>query len=132
MFRLIVVRCLLSILIGCGGKQKATADTDVPVSVDSMPSLVSMPEPYYPEATKESGGKGEVIIRALINTDGEVGATNVEKSSGYPELDAAAISAVHVAKYNPALKDGDPVGIWISISVPFFPESGVIPGADKY
>jgi len=94
MFRLIVVLCLLCIVIGCGGKQKATADTDVPVSVDSMPSLVSMPEPYYPEATKESGGKGEVIIRAFINTDGEVGATNVEKSSGYPELDAAAISAV--------------------------------------
>jgi periplasmic protein TonB len=50
--------------------------------------------PKYPPAARRRGLEGEVILLAEVGTDGAVEAVSLLRSSGYPELDDAAMTAV--------------------------------------
>ena len=51
----------------------------------------------YPEKAKRENMRGRVILTLIITLDGEVASLSVQKSSGYPMLDDAALSAVRRA-----------------------------------
>lgn len=51
----------------------------------------------YPTAARSNGLEGKVLLRAVIRADGQVVDVRVQKSSGYDELDAAALETMSQA-----------------------------------
>lgn len=77
-------------------------------------------KPAYPASERREGHEGSVILRMYVNEEGRVTQAEVEKSSGYPALDDAAVKEVLRSwRLQPGTKDGKPVAMWYSISIKF-------------
>ena len=80
-----------------------------------QPTLVGSgdaPKVEYPALSRRMGEEGTVIVRLQVGVNGEVMDVRVEKSSGYPRLDAAALSGVRKARFRPGSRGGVPVVMW--------------------
>jgi TonB family protein len=99
--------------------EKSLPGPDDFVKVDSMPVMIHVVEATYPDSAKSAGITGKVWVKALIDSTGIVRNVVVSKSSGYDELDDAAVKAVWKCKFKPALLDGKPVAVWIAYQVTF-------------
>lgn len=72
----------------------------------------------YPEMSRHNNEEGIVTLHFTVNVDGTVGDVSVTKSSGYRDLDQAAIDTVtRNWRYYPAMKDGKPIAVRISANV---------------
>ena len=60
----------------------------------------------YPERARKRGESGVTLVAATIGADGRCLSAEVERSSGYSELDAAALAAVRGARFSPAREGG--------------------------
>lgn len=85
----------------------------------SAPRLAQDVGPRYPESARRAGVEGTTFIKARVLTDGSVGAAEVRRSSGYPELDRAALEAIRESHFIPAERGGTRVTVWIEIPVKF-------------
>ena len=83
------------------------------------PSAAEQTRPVYPSDAKDDGVEGIVTILALIDPEGKVTDTRLEKSSGDRRLDRAALDAVGKWTYNPCLRDGVPVKSSVRVKVDF-------------
>jgi protein TonB len=81
------------------------------------PRLLSSPEPLYPAAALVQQLAGTVLVRCTVTDRGSVEGCSVLKS--VPLLDEAALQAVTGRRYAPALYEGRPVSVWVSLSVRF-------------
>ena len=72
-------------------------------------------KPAYPPASLRSQETGVVVLGFLIDFDGRVMESKVERSSGYRRLDEAARSGLGLCKFTPALLDGKPERAWARI-----------------
>jgi TonB family protein len=81
------------------------------------PELIAQVAPRYPEFAKAQHISGDVVIDALIDTRGNVHKTQVV--SGPMPLRGAAVSAVMMWKYKPAVLDGKPTEVHERITVRF-------------
>ncbi|MDP9040239.1 MAG: energy transducer TonB, partial [Acidobacteriota bacterium] len=79
--------------------------------------LVRSPDPAYPMLARLAHVQGQVILQAVISTDGEVVAAHV--LSGHRLLRGAASSAVRKWRYRPFLVDGRPVNVATIVTVDF-------------
>jgi protein TonB len=77
------------------------------------------PPPGYPASALRQGWEGEVHVYALIGADGRVQSTSVEKTSGYPILDQAALDAVESWRFQSIPDDVGPAERPVSIPVQF-------------
>jgi protein TonB len=55
--------------------------------------------PQYPRFARQQGQQGRVICRVEVNNEGHAKDVTVENSSGFPLLDAAAVSALQEATF---------------------------------
>lgn len=92
---------------------------DVEARLDPKARRNAWSEDNYPAASRRLGEQGDVILAVLVNADGSVGEVKVEKSSGFPRLDEAAVDFYKKAKYLPAMKDGKPIAGWKTLKVTF-------------
>ena len=67
------------------------------------------PKPAYPPAARRAREEGNVLLRLNIDKDGTVSSVTVIGSSGYSDLDDAALQELKEWRYSPARKDGIPV-----------------------
>ncbi len=51
----------------------------------------------YPSSARLNGVEGKVVVKAVIRSDGHLADVSIQKSSGHPELDAAAVETVKLA-----------------------------------
>lgn len=65
--------------------------------------------PAYPSQSRRLGETGKVVLRVTLDERGSVARANVERSSGYPRLDEAALGAVRGWRCTPARRNGQPV-----------------------
>lgn len=72
-------------------------------------------KPDYPSASRRLEEEGTVALKFLIDTDGKVLKTEVEKSSGYPRLDEASRNALSKCQFRPGTVDGKPEQSWVTI-----------------
>jgi TonB family protein len=79
--------------------------------------LVRKVNPEYPEDARAARIQGVVILKAEINTEGNV--SSLELVSGHPLLAPAAIEAAKQWKYRPYLLNGQPVVVETQIQVNF-------------
>ncbi|HWU25052.1 MAG TPA: energy transducer TonB [Rhizomicrobium sp.] len=71
----------------------------------------------YPRVAILKREEGVVYLQVLVLESGEVGDVSVLKSSGSPELDAAALLAVEDWRYLPAVRKGRPVRATIVVAI---------------
>ncbi|MGI6091709.1 MAG: energy transducer TonB [Veillonellaceae bacterium] len=85
------------------------------------PKLLKRIQPVYPEIARRNGASGTVKVKALILKDGSVGDCSVIASSGYPELDEAALNAVQAGQFSPAIDRAtrQPIKSYVALSVSF-------------
>ncbi|HET7557777.1 MAG TPA: energy transducer TonB [Rhodanobacteraceae bacterium] len=73
-------------------------------------SLRNRQPPHYPLAAIAAHHQGTVVLDVTIDKTGQVRDVTVEQSSGFPEIDQAAVNAAEGWKYNPGMRHGKPVG----------------------
>jgi TonB family protein len=64
---------------------------------------------YYPPFAVRQNHQGVTLVSFLVSEDGTVKNPAVARSSGYPELDQAAVGCVSTYRYEPATANGKPV-----------------------
>jgi periplasmic protein TonB len=74
--------------------------------LDSAPMPANKFPPVYPRALLSKGIGGRVLISCTVDAAGQVTSTAIKQSSGHPELDQAAVSAVNKWKFRPGTKNG--------------------------
>lgn len=73
----------------------------------------------YPSGYRDTGLDVTAIMWVYVDADGEVGNHQVLKSSGYDVFDRAAGELVEVMRFEPALRDGEPLAVWINQAIHF-------------
>jgi len=101
------------LLLACGSQPKTTpvAGSEVP------PRAESLVQPAYPEEARKAGVEGKAIVEVTVGADGAMVRCSLAESSGNPQLDEAALQAVHVSKFAAGTRDGKPVEM--KVKVPF-------------
>ncbi len=73
----------------------------------------------YPKTARESGIEGSVLIKAYVDSTGKVTKTVVQQGFPGTGLDEAAIEAIIKTTWEPAIREGKPVGVWLTIPINF-------------
>lgn len=97
----------------------ASGAVGTPDGKSTRPGYLEKPAPKYPPESEAAREHGTVILSVEINTAGRPESVKLEKSSGYPRLDRAAIEAVRRWRFKPATRDGQPVAARVNIPVLF-------------
>jgi len=86
----------------------------------SAPILLKQVKANYTPEAQKAKIQGEVLVQAVVLTDGYVRDVTVVRSlDSQFGLDAEAVKAVRQWFFRPALKDGKPLAVQMTISVPF-------------
>ncbi len=76
--------------------------------------------PPYPELSRRLGEQGQVLLRIDVEANGAVGTVTVNRSSGSPRLDEAAVNWVRDHwRYRPATRAGQPVASTVEAAIVF-------------
>ncbi len=59
-------------------------------------------QPAYPDAAQNNGEQGDVVLKVKVSDSGHVRAVAVVRSSGFADLDNAAVAGVMGWRYLPA------------------------------
>src|SRR6202049_2099337 len=84
----------------------------------SAPQPVATPDPEYTEQARIAKTQGTCILWLIVDDQGRPRDIRVVHGLGFG-LDAKAIEAVKQWKFQPAMKDGRPVNVQISVEVGF-------------
>lgn len=103
------------------GRLSGSTDASEPLRVGGdvlAPVLINRVEPSYPEAVRKARLEGVVKVEAVVTATGSVEEVKVVNSSS-PPLDASAVRAVQQWKYKPATLNGQPVAVYLTVTVTF-------------
>ncbi len=84
----------------------------------SAPRPLATPDPVYTEEARQAKTQGTCILWLVVDAEGHPRDIRVVHGLGFG-LDAKAIEAVKQWRFEPALKDGKPVNVQISVEVGF-------------
>jgi periplasmic protein TonB len=84
----------------------------------SAPQAISTPDPEYTEEARRARTQGTCILWLIVDAEGHPRDIRIIRGLGFG-LDAKAIEAVKQWRFQPALKDGKPVNVQISVEVGF-------------
>lgn len=73
-------------------------------------------KPDYPVSAARNGDTGTVTLALLVGADGRVQDARVQKSSGHRELDRAALNALSLCQFKPAMNNGVAEAGWGQIA----------------
>lgn len=113
-----------SVSMDYGEPAPAVPERQLPVVAAAAPpayqaAYLNAPAPRYPEAARQSGEQGTVVLRVRVGRDGAASRVVVEKSSGSRHLDAAALQAVRAWRFTPARRGADAVESWMLVPIVF-------------
>jgi len=94
------------------------ADDTVYTKVDVKPIPIRTPPPEYPKQLKREGVSGVVAVSIVIDETGAVIGSSVVKSTN-PDFNDATLDAVKKWKFKPALIDGKPVKMRVTLPIKF-------------
>ena len=93
-------------MLVCG----AASAAEVPASFDAGKCKAE-----YPKASLMNEEQGTVSMSFLVGPDGSVVESKLEKTSGFKNLDKAAIKTISACKFKPGTKDGAPAQTWTKV-----------------
>jgi protein TonB len=83
---------------------------EVPASFDAKNCKAE-----YPKTSLVNEEQGAVSMSFLVSAEGHVIDSKVEKTSGYKNLDKAALKAITACKFKPGMKDGAVAQTWTKV-----------------
>jgi TonB family protein len=92
---------------------------DTPL-VNSEPQIITRKNLIYPLEAVRNGIEGDVTVKFLVTTEGNVKTPFVESSSGSPILDSATVAYAQTLKYVPAYNNSKPTSVWILLKFKYF------------
>ena len=87
--------------------------------LDAPPKPKRNIKPDYPKGARQRGEQGDVILEIRVNAEGTVDDVKVAISSGFVELDEAAVRAAKAAKFSPAWSGREPVASTARLKLQF-------------
>src|SRR5271165_2111636 len=84
----------------------------------SAPRALETPDPEYSEEARKAKYQGTVVLWLIVGPDGKPRDIRVSRPLGMG-LDQKAIEAVNRWRFEPAMKDGRPVAVQITVEVNF-------------
>lgn len=87
--------------------------------VDAPPRPRQAFRPEYPRGARRRGEQGTVTVEIRVRADGTVESVAVVASSGFAELDAAAVRAARTAKFAPARSGTSSVASTVRLPLSF-------------
>ncbi|HTC18137.1 MAG TPA: energy transducer TonB [Stellaceae bacterium] len=86
-----------------------TGSANAPPMVDRAQSR----DPDYPAAARREGEQGSVVLQVLIGIDGRVRDARIAQSSGFADLDQAALDGIkRDYRFTPGMIDGQKREMW--------------------
>lgn len=83
------------------------------------PGVSKSRPPLYPPEARQLGQQGRVVVRALVDAQGQVAHVEVKESSGHALLDQAALATVRGWAFTPGTRNGTPEPMWARIPINF-------------
>ncbi len=84
----------------------------------SAPRVLYDPDPEYSEEARKAKHQGTVVLWIVVRPDGRAHEIRVSRALGMG-LDEKAVEAVRKWRFEPALKDGQPVPVQVNVEVNF-------------
>lgn len=120
-----VAALLLLLLSGTPAARAAYVSARVDISC-------ATPAPKLPNSAALNGEQGSTYVRVLVNSRGRPRKIRVVRSSGFEDLDDAAVAAVAGWHYVPATMDDSPISDWVTLKMDFGAhESSYQPGPEN-
>lgn len=82
-------------------------------------AYLNNPAPEYPALARRKGEQGRVLLKVLVSETGLAEKVQVDTSSGYGNLDQAAVEAVKKWSFIPAKRSNQPVSAYVLVPVKF-------------
>lgn len=92
---------------------------DVPPKLENPGALRDYLELFYPAPLVAASVEGAVHVWLYVNERGEATRVQVRSSRGSPQFDQLARSAAPFMRFRPALNQGSPIGVWVSLWLRF-------------
>ena len=73
-------------------------------------------KPAYPTSAARNGETGTVTLALMVGADGRVKDSRIQGSSGSRVLDRAAVSALSLCQFKPAMNNGQAEAGWAQIA----------------
>lgn len=77
------------------------------------------PAPVYPPLSRKLHEEGRVLLFVQVSAKGDAESVELRKSSGFPRLDEAAMSAVRKWRFVPARRGAEPVASSVVVPLVF-------------
>ncbi len=125
----VLVPAVLACVLGCAstappGPASSPPLVDIPPDravdggpIDVPPTPIVTVQPTYPEAAKQAGVSGKVLLQVEVDAQGSPVEVRVLQS--VPELDGACIEAMWGWRFTPAKRYGNPIGAWVTVPFDF-------------
>lgn len=75
------------------------------------------PQPPYPDSAQANGEQGVVKVDVYVRSNGRVTRAKISQSSGYADLDTAALQGVLNWRFIPGTANGEAVSDWTTVKV---------------
>jgi TonB family protein len=111
----ILLACALLPIISAVAAVQTANDIVLPRSDPGKPLSI----PSYPPASRRVGEHGTVVLKLHVLEDGSVADAVIDRSSGYPDLDYAAMYESFRWRLAPGTIDGAPSRMWGRFAVTF-------------
>lgn len=102
-------------LAGCAQTPTAPAAGATPPESRPLVNFASCSKPVYPAEALANKVQGTSTLQFLINPEGAVVESRVQKSSGDRSLDEAARVAIAKCTFKPAVVGGKPQQAWVPV-----------------
>jgi protein TonB len=87
-----------------------------PAHTGAVVNFDSCAKPEYPKSSLRNEETGTSTISFLIAVDGSVKDSKITKSSGFRDLDKAAVAALSKCRFKPATENGQAVETWSPVA----------------
>jgi protein TonB len=87
--------------------ERPTLALSAPKNVSHVDCNIAKPD--YPDPSKRRGENGTAIVRFVVGLSGRIEDIQLQKSSGYPRLDDAALGAIHASECQPYTENGEAI-----------------------
>lgn len=83
-------------------------------------AYLNNPGPQYPYESRVKRQEGIVKLKVLVTPEGRADQVLIDRSSGFPALDEAALDVVKRRwRFVPAKQDGHPISAWVVVPMAF-------------
>jgi TonB family protein len=101
--------------------------TDAPLE---LPVAMEQASPFvYPEQLWDRNVEGQAVVMVHVTPEGTVDSVYVRTTSGYEEMDSAAVVGARELRFQPGRRGEDAVDVWVRLPVRFS-KSPPQPGED--